>query len=200
MKNSKVKHQKLPESETNDSVENENDNNYKIIKISNRKTDYNLEIKQENNKKIGNMDMKSKKRFLNCIKICFIILIVICFAIIFALVNKDKLKNNSDNDNVQSLIELNTDSRHIFETNDYYLVEKIGRQNKVFTQGLFFDTDTTLIESTGLYGKSKLRRFGLKTPDMSLYENNLDMNYFSEGACIYKNKYIFQLTWREKVV
>jgi glutamine cyclotransferase len=96
-------------------------------------------------------------------------------------------------------IEINTNRKILFETKDYIVYEKIKRNEQVFTQGLFFDTEDTLIESGGLYGKSVLQKFKLETPDEKLFKIPIDKEYFAEGACLFKNK-VYQLTWREKVM
>jgi len=159
-----------------------------------------IEIKNENNEKIKSS--KSKK-FILIILISFLVIISVCFATIFPLVYKNGSENHNTDEGyseVQSLIDKNKNSGIIFESNEYYLVDKISRAKKVFTQGLFFDTNSTLIESGGLYGKSKLKRFSLKTPDTSIIEISLESQYFAEGACLYLDRYIFQLTWRERIM
>lgn len=67
---------------------------------------------------------------------------------------------------------------------------------KAYTQGLEFVGDT-LYESTGLYGRSSLRKVDYQTGKV-LKKIDLDKKYFGEGITILKNK-IYQLTWREKV-
>ena len=87
----------------------------------------------------------------------------------------------------------------LFETNDYIVYKKIKRNQQVFTQGLFFDEDDTVIESGGLYGKSLLQKFKVETPDQKIFKIPLESKYFGEGACLLKNK-VYQLTWKEKVM
>lgn len=211
----KIKHQKIPQFEFNSELEMDSSGNQGNINNNNeiKNETINLEVNKKEveiqsniqNKNNENEIEKKKnsKKFIIIILICFVLLILVCFAIIFPLVYK-KESDNNDSDtaysDVQSLIDKNKNSGFIFEANDYYLFDKISRRNKVFTQGLFFDTNSTLIESGGLYGKSKLRRFSLKTPDLSLIDIPLESSYFAEGACLYLEKYIFQLTWRERVV
>ncbi|SBS96336.1 hypothetical protein, conserved, partial [Plasmodium malariae] len=73
-----------------------------------------------------------------------------------------------------------------------------------FTQGLLFLDNDTLIESSGLYGYSYLRKFNLSTSKTEQHYN-LKSNYFAEGITVlvepstYK-KYILMLMYKEKRV
>lgn len=62
-----------------------------------------------------------------------------------------------------------------------------------FTQGLAFDGDS-LIESTGLYGESTLRRVDLETGEV-LRQKDLPPDYFGEGCTVWGDE-IIQLTWK----
>jgi glutaminyl-peptide cyclotransferase len=64
-----------------------------------------------------------------------------------------------------------------------------------FTQGLFFH-DGALIESTGGYGTSTLRRVEPETGRM-LAQAVVPPQYFAEGAALLGGR-IYQLTWREQ--
>ncbi len=64
-----------------------------------------------------------------------------------------------------------------------------------FTQGLAFD-EGFLYESTGLYGKSTLRKTDLLT-GVVLASRKLEKSYFGEGMTLAGDR-IFQVTWREK--
>lgn len=64
-----------------------------------------------------------------------------------------------------------------------------------FTEGLEFYKDT-LYESTGLNGKSFIRKYDYKTG--KIYQQvDLDSKYFGEGITFLNNK-IYQLTWQDK--
>lgn len=63
-----------------------------------------------------------------------------------------------------------------------------------YTQGLEFH-DGVLYESTGQYGKSKLRKLDYKTGNV-LKNIDLSNSYFGEGLTIINNN-IYQLTWQE---
>jgi glutaminyl-peptide cyclotransferase len=64
-----------------------------------------------------------------------------------------------------------------------------------FTEGLEFYKDT-LYESTGLNGKSFIRKYDYKT-GKTYQQVNLDPQYFGEGITILNNK-LYQLTWQNK--
>ncbi|SCP05813.1 glutaminyl-peptide cyclotransferase, putative [Plasmodium ovale] len=73
-----------------------------------------------------------------------------------------------------------------------------------FTQGLLFIDDEHLIESSGLYAISFLRKFELNSGKTDMYYN-MTSNYFAEGIALviepqtYK-KCIFVLTYKEKAM
>lgn len=67
-----------------------------------------------------------------------------------------------------------------------------------FTQGLYFDSGT-LIESTGLYGQSELRRVDPANGRV-LQKERLPMRLFGEGATRIPGSKVLQLTWREQVM
>jgi glutamine cyclotransferase len=68
---------------------------------------------------------------------------------------------------------------------------------EAFTQGLLY-YNGYLYESTGLYGKSTLRKVNIKSGKV-LQEFKLDQNYFAEGITIHANK-VYQLTWQNNIV
>ena len=85
---------------------------------------------------------------------------------------------------------------YLFETPEYKVVSRIKRDNTIFTQGFFLDTNNTFIESGGLYSKSMLQRTHLNNPFDVIQKFPLEDKFFGEGATLFKNK-IYQLTWRE---
>lgn len=79
---------------------------------------------------------------------------------------------------------------------NFELIKTISHDINAYTQGYFFK-DGFLYESTGLYGKSSLRK--ISTEGGSIIKNiNIEKKYFSEGIEYYKNN-IYMLTWREQV-
>jgi glutamine cyclotransferase len=75
----------------------------------------------------------------------------------------------------------------------YSLVNEFPHDPEAYTQGLEFDGET-LYESTGLKGKSSLRRVNYKTGAVEK-KIDLDASYFGEGLTLINGK-IVQLTWQ----
>jgi glutamine cyclotransferase len=75
------------------------------------------------------------------------------------------------------------------------IVNAYPHDRSSFTQGLLFD-EGSLYESTGLYGKSTIRKAALETGIASKIRH-LAPHYFGEGVAIWKDRLI-QLTWRSR--
>lgn len=73
------------------------------------------------------------------------------------------------------------------------VIRSYPHDTDAFTQGLVFHNGA-LYESTGLYGRSSLRRVDLKTGRVEKV-HNLPGHLFGEGITILNGK-IFQLTWK----
>lgn len=78
----------------------------------------------------------------------------------------------------------------------YKILETYPHDIEAFTQGLEFHGDY-LYESTGLNGKSSLRKTVLETGEV-LEQVNLKTEQFGEGLTIMNNK-IYQLTWQNNL-
>lgn len=76
----------------------------------------------------------------------------------------------------------------------YELLNTYPHDAASYTQGLEFYKDT-LIESTGQYAKSKLRKTNYKTGEV-YKEVVLEGRFFGEGLTVFNDK-IYQLTWKE---
>jgi len=76
------------------------------------------------------------------------------------------------------------------------VLEEIPRKHIGFTQG-FFILDGKLYESTGLYGKSKIRRINLKTQELEI-SKDLPKHIFAEGLTPIGDNQMIQLTWQAK--
>ncbi len=75
----------------------------------------------------------------------------------------------------------------------YEVVNKWPHDAEAFTQGLVFH-EGALIESTGQYGESTLRRVEMKTGKV-LEKVDVPPTYFAEGLTIFDGK-LYQLTWQ----
>jgi glutamine cyclotransferase len=78
-------------------------------------------------------------------------------------------------------------------TLSYTLVNSWPHDRRAFTEGLVFNGGL-LIESTGIYGLSSLRKVELATGKV-LQEVKLDPEFFGEGIAVLGGK-IYQLTWQ----
>ncbi|MBN1682342.1 glutaminyl-peptide cyclotransferase [Candidatus Bathyarchaeota archaeon] len=82
-------------------------------------------------------------------------------------------------------------------TKFYYKIKnEYPHDSLAFTQGLAW-YNGYLIEGTGLYGGSSLRRVDLSTGDI-INIHNLSSKYFGEGITVLDNK-IYQLTWKNQI-
>ena len=77
------------------------------------------------------------------------------------------------------------------------IINTFPHDPKAFTQGLLY-YDGYLYESTGLNGKSALRKLNIQAGKV-LQEIKLDSKYFAEGITI-SGSMIYQLTWRSNIV
>ncbi|MCS6846303.1 MAG: glutaminyl-peptide cyclotransferase [Anaerolineae bacterium] len=78
-------------------------------------------------------------------------------------------------------------------TYTYTVVNAYPHDPGAFTQGLVY-ADGVLYESTGLYGRSSLRRVALETGEV-LQQRDLPAEYFGEGLALFDGRLI-QLTWQ----
>ena len=75
------------------------------------------------------------------------------------------------------------------------MVKTYPHDQNAFTQGLIYDRGK-LYESTGLYGKSSLRKVDLATGEV-LQIHQLDDRFFGEGLTLWQDRLI-QITWVSK--
>lgn len=75
----------------------------------------------------------------------------------------------------------------------YTILNEYPHDKTAYTQGLEFYRDT-LYESTGLRGKSSLRKVDFRTGEI-IEKIDLDQVYFGEGISILNDK-LYQLTWQ----
>ncbi len=77
----------------------------------------------------------------------------------------------------------------------YRVVREYPHDREAFTQGLFF-RDGFLYESTGLNGRSSIRRVALETGEV-LQRREIDAQYFGEGIVDWGDR-IISLTWQSE--
>ena len=100
----------------------------------------------------------------------------------------------------EKVIDLSKDLT-IFSNNEpklytYKIINEFDHDIASYTQGLEFDDQFFLYESTGQYGYSSLKKIDFKTGKV-LNKLFLDKSFFGEGITILQNN-LFQLTWKEK--
>ena len=78
----------------------------------------------------------------------------------------------------------------------YKIIKEFNHDKQAYTQGLEF-YNNFLFESTGLNGKSSIRRTNLSNGEV-LDITNLDYEYFGEGLTVLNDK-IYQLTWKNRI-
>ncbi|GAB2221983.1 hypothetical protein Droror1_Dr00013180 [Drosera rotundifolia] len=85
------------------------------------------------------------------------------------------------------------------ESAEVYSVEVVNEyphDPNAFTQGLLYAGNDTLFESTGLHGKSSVRKVDLKTGKVEALER-MDDSYFGEGLTMIGER-LYQVTWLTK--
>jgi len=78
----------------------------------------------------------------------------------------------------------------------YDIVNEFNHDQKAYTQGLEI-YENFIFESTGLNGKSSLRKINFNTGEI-INMINLEYEYFGEGLTVLNDK-IYQLTWKNKI-
>jgi glutamine cyclotransferase len=78
----------------------------------------------------------------------------------------------------------------------YTVVNSYPHDARAFTQGLIY-RDGFLFESTGLHGRSTLRKVRLETGEV-LQPSDIDAMYFGEGLTDW-NDTLIQLTWQTNI-
>uniref|UniRef100_A0A3N7ES46 Glutamine cyclotransferase family protein n=1 Tax=Populus trichocarpa TaxID=3694 RepID=A0A3N7ES46_POPTR len=73
---------------------------------------------------------------------------------------------------------------------------KLETSHSFLSEGLLYAGNDTLYESTGLYGKSSVRRVALHTGKVEALQK-MDDSYFGEGLTYFEQR-LFQVTWLTK--
>mmetsp|Transcript_21282 Transcript_21282/g.45158 ORF Transcript_21282/g.45158 Transcript_21282/m.45158 type:complete len:352 (-) Transcript_21282:61-1116(-) len=86
-------------------------------------------------------------------------------------------------------------------TKQYEVLDMVGHDKTSFTQGLSYGSDGFLYETTGLNGKSKIRRINPTTFEVEL-SRDISSQYFGEGSTFYTDKdgndRIIHITWKSQ--
>uniref|UniRef100_A0A7C9CNZ2 Glutaminyl-peptide cyclotransferase n=1 Tax=Opuntia streptacantha TaxID=393608 RepID=A0A7C9CNZ2_OPUST len=78
----------------------------------------------------------------------------------------------------------------------FEVVNEYPHDRKAFTQGLLYAGNGTLYESTGLYGRSSVRRVALQTGKVEA-QHNMSSSLFGEGLTLLDER-LYQVTWKER--
>jgi len=130
--------------------------------------------------------------------ICICFVLFICGIIFLAINTISVLKIENDQVWQQAKSVKQTKRLSSAPVIGYEVINTYPHSAKAFTQGLVYQDDDILYESTGLYGQSSLREVNL-TSGQVINSINLDKAYFAEGITVWNNS-IFQLTWQQKIV
>ena len=82
-------------------------------------------------------------------------------------------------------------------SDSYSIIRVMRHDPDAYTQGLQC-SGNNLVESTGLYGQSSLRRYNIPNMELQQYSQLAD-NLFGEDITLW-NGHIYQLTWREHIL
>ncbi|PKA61667.1 Glutaminyl-peptide cyclotransferase [Apostasia shenzhenica] len=85
-------------------------------------------------------------------------------------------------------------SNHIFYSID--IVNEFPHDPQAFTQGLLYGGNDTLLESTGLYGRSSVRKVHLKSGKVQR-SYKMDRSLFGEGLTLFGDR-LLQVAWLTK--
>lgn len=80
---------------------------------------------------------------------------------------------------------------------NYSVVAEYPHDSTAYTQGLLFSTPGLLLESTGLYGESTLRRVSVQT-GIADQVHRLPPAHFGEGIALLDDR-LYQLTWESHI-
>lgn len=115
---------------------------------------------------------------------------VVLGALIFSLLICLGNSGNSGVEFAQNLQNSELPQIYTFE-----VVKEYPHDRKAFTQGLLYAGNGTLYESTGLYGRSSVRRVALQTGKVKA-QHNIDSSLFGEGLTLLDER-LYQVTWKE---
>lgn len=94
-------------------------------------------------------------------------------------------------------IALQTGAAHAQQGSPYKVIDTVEHDSSYFTQGLEI-YQGTMFESSGLYGKSKVRKYQPDGDD-ALLETPIAEKYFAEGLTLFDDS-MYLLTWKENTL
>ncbi|KAL5813087.1 hypothetical protein ACOSQ3_028037 [Xanthoceras sorbifolium] len=111
-----------------------------------------------------------------------LIFVVVCFVALLGVSSNtwSKLASNKTKPNVYGI----------------EVVNEFPHDHRAFTQGLLYAGNNKLYESTGLYGRSSVRRVALETGEVEEIKT-MEHAYFGEGLTLLGER-LFQVTWLKK--
>ncbi|KAK8692734.1 hypothetical protein V6N13_070341 [Hibiscus sabdariffa] len=86
---------------------------------------------------------------------------------------------------------------HSVKIYDFEVVNEFPHDPSAFTQGLLYAGNESLFESTGLYGRSSVRKVALRTGKVEIL-HNIPGSYFGEGLTFVGER-LFQVTWLTQI-
>ncbi|XWS50455.1 hypothetical protein CRYUN_Cryun12cG0089200 [Craigia yunnanensis] len=125
----------------------------------------------------------SKHLYLRKIFILKAIILLVCVILVLGVSSRIWKRKSSDNHSIQFY--------------DYEVVNEFPHDPNAFTQGLVYEGNDTLFESTGLYQRSSVRKVALQTGKVEILQK-MDDSYFGEGLTLLGER-LFQVTWLTKI-
>ncbi|XP_059629195.1 glutaminyl-peptide cyclotransferase-like isoform X1 [Cornus florida] len=140
--------------------------------------------KQLNPKPLPSMASSSSSSRFSYKKISMFISIVLIINIVVLL---------SKSSNMWSIGGINAHSNNLYSIE---VVNEFPHDPKAFTQGLLYGGNDTLLESTGLYGQSTVRKVALQTGKVEALQK-MDDSQFGKGLTLLGER-LYQVTWLKK--
>eukprot|EP00934_Nitzschia_sp_Nitz4_P001924 Nitzschia sp. Nitz4//scaffold32_size149145//34493//35440//NITZ4_002870-RA/size149145-processed-gene-0.44-mRNA-1//1//CDS//3329548042//1924//frame0 len=143
---------------------------------------------------------RSKQRWVVIIAVTIFSLLVVVLTVAITVALK---KSNKQHDSSPPISPDSTSIPHSNASNftvygSYEILQTVPHDSRAFTQGLELipSNASQYWESTGLYGRSSVRRVDLATGTV-LQQHDLGNDFFGEGLTHFQGK-LLQVTWREQ--
>ena len=202
-----------------DSGEEHSTSQQDVVPRSSASPDTAIELDDYNNAEVTAVDeYENSLKFMvlkNRVLICLVVFMLLFALLVLALHRQPKADASKPTvppvptpDNKQSphhksdSVQEVTDSR----SNRYSILQTYSRPSYQYTQGFYYTKSGELLESTGLYGKSRLQYYEIHDSNNTLaFKKTVSINrrYFGEGCDLVEDQgkeAIFQLTWLERKI